>query len=297
MQKDPKNGSFSQRMPRIAGLLLFFFSLAAAARTGAEDSFGPNLWDPNHRIEKPDLTTIRSLNFLTTDDYPPFHFALSNELNSLGGFDIDLARAICQELKLIEPKLTCTIQARKWEILTDTLEADPADVLLAAIPINAQTRAKFAFTTPYYKTPARFVTRLSTPLADVTPEGLAGKKIGVLEKTAHRAYLEQFFPQAALTAFPTKDATREALQHGEIDALFDDGISLALWLNGTEARNCCAFAGGPFLDSRFFNEGVGLAIKKDNLNLRQALDYALARLAAKGMIDELYLKYFPIGFY
>lgn len=301
-QQKANHRNLLPKLRKTIGLLFYLLAAAflvpsAKAQGTSDKSFSPNLWDPNHRFEPPDLTAVRSLNFLTTDDYPPFHFAISNEPTPIAGFDIDLARAICRELKHIESKLICTIQVRKWEILTDTLDTDPADVLLAAIPINAQTRAKFAFTAPYYKTPARFVTRIEAPFETITPEGLAGKKIGVLDQTAHKAYLERSFPAAILSGYATREALREALKKGEIDALFDDGISLALWLNSPETENCCAFAGGPYLDSHFFNEGVGLAVKKDNLNLRYALDYALATLAAKGMIDELYLKYFPIGFY
>ena len=55
------------------------------------------------------------------------------------------------------------------------------------------------------------------------------------------------------------------------------------------------FRGGPFIDPRFFGEGVGIAVKTGNVALRRALDYALARLARHGIYGELYLKYFPIG--
>ncbi len=48
---------------------------------------------------------------------------------------------------------------------------------------------------------------------------------------------------------------------GDVDLLFGDGISLAFWLNGTDSQNCCAFRGGPFIDSRYFGEGVGIAVK------------------------------------
>jgi polar amino acid transport system substrate-binding protein len=50
------------------------------------------------------------------------------------------------------------------------------------------------------------------------------------------------------------------------------------------------------LESRFFGEGVGIALRKDDVRLRRALDWALARLAARGVYGELYLKNFPIGF-
>ncbi len=80
-----------------------------------------------------------------------------------------------------------------------------------------------------------------------------------------------------------------------MNALFGDAVALSVWLNGADAGGCCAFKDGPFVDSRFFGEGVGVAVKKGNTPLRRALDYALARLAQRGVYAELYFKYFPIG--
>ena len=57
------------------------------------------------------------------------------------------------------------------------------------------------------------------------------------------------------------------------------------------------FKGGPFTESRFFGEGVGIAVRKDDDNLRKAMEWALARIARNGKFAEIYLKYFPIGFY
>jgi polar amino acid transport system substrate-binding protein len=277
-----------------AALLLclapFALSPAVAFAQTADDVFVPSFWDPHHRIEKPDLGALRSLRFLTEDDYPPFHFALPD--GSLTGFDVDLARAICEELKI-----TCTIQERRFETLIDALENDLGDALIASVRIDGRTKSRLDFTAPYYTTPARFVALKTRPLKGATPEALKGKTIGVGKASAHEAFLKRFFPDSQIKSFETQQELREALKNQEIDALFGDGISLSLWLNGTDAMDCCALQGGPFTDRNYFGDGVGIAVKKGNTQLRQALDYALARLASRGTYTELYLKYFPIGFY
>lgn len=260
-----------------------------AAIAQAPPVFVPSFWDPQKRLEKPDLGGQHSIRFLTEEDYPPFHFALPD--GSLAGFDIDLARAICDELKV-----ACTIQQRRFDLLTDALNSEQGDALIASLRISSETRKKFDFTTPYYATPARFVTRSDSKI-EPTPEALAGKKIGVVEKSAHEAYLTAFFPAVKRAAYPSRAAMRDALRNGEIDAFFDDGILSQFWLLAAEAQNCCAFRGGPFTESRYFGEGVGIAVKKGNNNLRRALDYALAVLARNGTYTDLYLKYFPLGFY
>lgn len=252
--------------------------------------FVPSFWDPHNRPAKPDLGSLHSLRFLTEDDYPPFHFALPD--GTLSGFDTDLARAICEELKL-----TCTIQARRYDTLIDALNDDQGDVLMAAIRIDPKSRALLEFTAPYYTTPARFAALTSIAAEPATPESLRGKTVGVEAKSAHEAYLQSYFPDTLRKTYESQTLLREALVKGEIDTLFADGISLSLWLDGPVGRSCCAFRGGPFLETKFFGEGVGIAVKKGNTQLRQILDYALATLAARGIYTNLYLKYFPLGFY
>ena len=100
-----------------------------------------------------------------------------------------------------------------------------------------------------------------------------------------------------LKTYPDQQALRAALRSGEVATMFGDGIAMALWLNGTDAQECCAFLGGPFTESRFFGNGVSIAVARGNIALRQTLDYELAQLVRSGTFADLYLKYFPIGFY
>jgi polar amino acid transport system substrate-binding protein len=274
------------------GLAMLFalLSLAPHPLLAGGGVFVPGFWDLRHRVAKPDLSGLHSLRFLTEDDYPPFHFALPD--GTLSGFDVDLARAICEELKI-----TCTIQARRFDTLIDALNDDQGDALIAAIRIDPRTAARLEFSGPYYTTPARFAALTAMLAVTATPESLRGKTVGVEAKSAHEAYLETFFPDTIRRPYESQKLLREALVKGEIDTIFGDGISLSLWLGGPEGRSCCGFRGGPFIDAKFFGEGVGIAVKKGNFQLRQTLDYALAELAARGTYTNLYLKYFPLGFY
>jgi polar amino acid transport system substrate-binding protein len=277
------------RLLQLSFLMLALVVPQALLAGSGNGVFIPNFFDPHHRLEKPDMGAITSIRFVTEDDYPPFHFALSD--GSLAGFDVDLARAICEALKV-----ACTIQVRRFDLLAPALDANEADALLASLRIDAQSQQKFDFSAPYYATPARFVAAAKSDLV-ATPEGLADRRVGVIAKTAHEAYLMAFFPKVAQQSFPNRTALRDALRKGEIDAFFDDAISSSFWLAGTDSHGCCAFRGGPYTESRFFGEGVGMAVKKGNQRLRQALDYALALLSSNGIYADLYLKYFPVGFY
>ena len=113
--------------------------------------------------------------------------------------------------------------------------------------------------------------------------------------TAHEAYLKNLFTEAEVHSYPTPAAARDALKKGEVDLLFGDGISLSFWLNGSDSAGCCEFRGGPYLESRYFGEGVGIAVRKGNNLLRRAFNWALFRLWENGRFTDLWLRYFPIS--
>src|SRR5215204_642530 len=58
----------------VLSLLGWVAGLAAAAPVVAQDVAIPNLWDPRARQERPDLSGLRTVRFLTDDDFPPLHF-------------------------------------------------------------------------------------------------------------------------------------------------------------------------------------------------------------------------------
>jgi polar amino acid transport system substrate-binding protein len=248
----------------------------------------PGFWDPKRRPERPDMSRLSQIRFMTEVDYPPFNYAGPD--GHPIGFNVDLARLICEELKV-----TCTIQMRRFDTLVPSLNENRGEAVIASIAANSETRKVMDFTDPYYRVPARFVALKAVATPILKPEQLEGKKIGVVGGSAHEAYLKALFTEAQAVAYLTADATRDALRRGEVDYVFGDGIALSFWINGTDSEGCCAFAGGPFFESRYFGEGVGIAVKKGNETVRQALNYALFRLWEKGRFTDLWLRYFPVS--
>jgi polar amino acid transport system substrate-binding protein len=247
----------------------------------------PGFWDPRRRPERPDLSRLNVIRFLTETDYPPFNFAGPD--GNPQGFNVDLARLMCEELKI-----GCTVQMRRFETLVAALGENRGDAVIASLAATPEARAKVDFTDPYYRTPARFVARRDS-LEDPLPEKLEGRKVGVVVGTAHEAYLRALFTEVEVRTYPNADITRLALRRGDVDLLFGDSISLAFWLNGTDSENCCVFRGGPYLDSRYFGEGVGVAVRRGNDPVRLALNYALFRVWEQGRFTDLWLRYFPIN--
>jgi polar amino acid transport system substrate-binding protein len=267
---------------------LKFGAAVAQQAPGEQGVWVPGFWDPRRRPERPDLTRVSVLRFLTETDYPPFNFAGPD--GNPQGFNVDLARGLCEELKI-----GCTIQMRRFDTLLASLNDNRGDAVIASIAVTPEARMKVDFTEPYYRTPARFVARRDSPIDDPIPEKLEGRKVAVVAGTAHEAYLKALFTEVELRAYPSAEIARQALRQGDVDLLFGDAISLAFWLNGTESENCCAFRGGPYLDSRFFGEGVAIAVKKGNTTVRSALNWALFRSWDQGRFADLWLRYFPIS--
>ncbi len=282
-------------MVRVAAALLF---LAASVSAGAQAlAFNapealrvPGFWDPAHRQEKPDLSSRGTVRFLTEAQSPPFSFIGADGLPT--GFHVDLARAVCAELEI-----ACTIQALRWDLLIDGIEARRGDAIIGGIAIDPATHARFDFSQRYLTRPARFVTRRSADVGTAVPEEMAGRKVAVVRGTAHEAYLRDFFLDADVTPFDDAPAARAALKGGEVDALFDDGLNLSLWLNGAASERCCVFRGGPYTESRYFGEGLAIAVAPGDDRLRRAFDYALGRVQQNGVYEEIYLRYFPVSFY
>lgn len=279
----------------IAALLVLFAALAripfgievAHAQVASPGLPIPGFWDPRRRPERPDLR-LTLIRFESEVDYPPFNYAGAD--GNPAGFNVDLARLICEELKV-----ECTMQMRRFDTLIDALNENKADAAIASIAVSPESRRRVDFSDPYYRPVARFVARRDGMTDAVMPERVEGKKIAVVGGSAHEAYLRALFTEAQLRAYRTADEARTALQRGEVDLLFGDGFSLAFWLNGTDANNCCVFVGGPFVESRYFGEGIGVAVKRGNDVLRQAINWALFRLWEKGKFADLWLKYFPVN--
>jgi len=249
---------------------------AATAQNAADKS------EPDDR-EPPKRVAIR---FVTESDFPPFNYF--DEENVLTGFNVDIARAVCLELGA-----ACDIRVRPWADLLTALKKGEADAVIASHTASPSLLKQVDFSAPYYFTPGRFVARRGLAALDVTPEGLEGQRIAVAKRTAHEAYLRTFFRDSSIRTYETPELARDALVVGQVDLLFDDGVSLAFWLNGTASKACCEFKGGPFAEPKFFGDGVGIAVARGDTQLKAMIDTALERVRQSGRYEELLLRYFP----
>src|SRR5205809_4828564 len=161
----------------------------------------PGFWDPRRRPDRPDMSRLTVIRFLTETDYPPFNFTGAD--GNPAGFNVDLARQLCEEINV-----SCTIQMRRFETLLDAVASNRGDAIIASLAVTPPLRAKVDFTDPYYRAPARFVSRRDAVMPEIRPGYLEGKKVGVIAGTSHEAYLKALFTDAEIRSFADADAMR-----------------------------------------------------------------------------------------
>ncbi|RFC65494.1 amino acid ABC transporter [Fulvimarina endophytica] len=269
----------------LAGLV----GAAAPGQARAQDGELPNFIDQRQRSTQPKLPDLQRLRFLTATDYPPFNFL--DDRGRLVGFNVDLTRAICEELNILP---ICQVEALAFGELADTLRGGGGEAIIAGLAVNPQTRNEFAFTQSYLRFPARFVTRKDRMIEAPAAENLQGKTVGLLQGSAQAAMFDAFFPGAASRRFEDRSQALEAVKSGEVDAYFGDGVSLSFWLESEPAEGCCAFSDGPFLSDQYLGEGLAIAVPADDRELARVLDYALVQVVESGKFSELLLRYFPV---
>jgi polar amino acid transport system substrate-binding protein len=261
------------------GVALMAFALAVGGGAPVAIAQEPQAAE----AQQPRRVVVR---FLTEGDFPPFNYL--DEDGVLNGFNVDLARALCNEIGA-----ACDIRVRPWDELLLALKRGEADAVIAGHAVTPEALREVEFTDRYFHTPGRFAAKSETEKAEIVPDDLYGRSIAVARGTPHEAYLKTFFRDSRVLVFETQELAREALLQGKTDYVFDDGIGLAFWINGTLSRRCCELRGGPFFEPKFFGDGLGIAVPRSDPQIKALLNVALHKVRASGRFDELVSRYFP----
>jgi len=273
-------------------MLLVLAAIHVATGMAAAEPAIPLFWDTKERLVKPDLAPIPRVRFLTTIDFPPFNFIDAN--GRLTGFHVDLTRAICAELEIMEK---CQIQALPWAELKPALAARDGEAIVAGLAVTEEARREYAFSRSYLQFPARFIMPKDKAVTEPVFSKLRGERIGVIAGSAHEKMLRAYFPDAKPVTYSKQEWLLGDLKTGKLAAVFSDGMRLGFWLAGSDSAGCCRYAGGPYLSPEFLGSGLAIAVEPENAVLATAFDYALQQISAKGIFAELYLRYFPVSFY
>ncbi|MEM8570870.1 MAG: transporter substrate-binding domain-containing protein [Pseudomonadota bacterium] len=221
--------------------------------------------------------------------YPPF--SVTAEDGSIQGFDIDIANALCDEMGV-----SCEMVKVDWDGIIPALLEQKCDAIVASMSITPDRAQVIDFTNKYYNTPARLVAEEGTDLVD-SPEGLAGKRIGVQRGSIHHGYVESAFPESSAIYYNTQDEAHLDLIAGRVDAVMADAVVLDLGFLQTPDGEGFAFFGEPHYDPEHHGEGVGIGVRKQDGELRENLNAAIAAIRANGAYEAIGAKYFDFDIY
>ena len=225
----------------------------------------------------------------TEGAYPPFNNLESD--GSLTGFDIDIAKALCTEMKV-----ECTFVTQDWDGIIPALQAKKFDAIVASMSITPERKKKVDFTDKYYNTPPAIAVPKDSTITGANEEALAGKVLGAQGSTTHSNYAEAHMKKSALKLYPTADEYKLDLANGRIDAAIDDVVVLSEWLKTPDGA-CCKLLGTLPIDPVINGEGAGIAIRKGDDALREKFNAAIKAIRANGKYQEINEKYFPFDVY
>ncbi|MBN9053025.1 ABC transporter substrate-binding protein [Shinella sp. PSBB067] len=224
----------------------------------------------------------------TEGAYPPFNNLESD--GTLTGFDVDIAKALCEEMKA-----ECTFVTQDWDGIIPALIAKKFDAIVASMSITAERKKQVDFSKKYYNTPPAIVVPKDSDIKEATPEALAGKTLGAQGSTTHSNYAEAHMKDAEVKLYPTADEYKLDIANGRIDAVIDDVVVLSEWLK-TDDGACCKLLGTLPIDPVINGEGAGIAVRKGD-PLADKFTAAIAAIRKSGKYQEINAKYFPFDVY
>jgi arginine/ornithine transport system substrate-binding protein len=222
--------------------------------------------------------------------YKPFTYKTPD--GKLTGFDVDIANALCDEMKA-----KCTFVESSWEGIIPGLRANKFDAICSSMSITDDRKKAVDFTDKYYNTPNIIIAKVGS--IDGSTASLKGKRVGVLKASIQESYAKGVLAPAGATVV-SYDSTQQSyldLKSGRLDAVTTDKYEGRGGFLDTPEGKGFAAVGPELTDPKWFGTGVGIAIRKSDTDLRDRFNVALKTIRANGTYDKLAKKYFDFDVY
>lgn len=223
----------------------------------------------------------------TEGAYPPFNSLTAD--GKLVGFDVDIANALCAQMKA-----DCELVTQDWDGMIPALQAGKFDAIVASMSITDERKKQVAFTDRYYTTPLAVVAMKDMDLSSTEPAALAGKTIGAQGSTTQSIYAQDNYTPAGadVRQYPTQEEAVQDMLNGRLDAIISDKFVLVDWMKN-DAKDCCKLVG----DVAGTETETGIAVRLDDDALREKLNAAIAAIVADGTYKTIQAKYFDFDIY
>jgi polar amino acid transport system substrate-binding protein len=223
------------------------------------------------------LITPGQLRVASLGDAKPYTFTGAD--GQFTGFDVELFRDVARRMGVTNVVFT----GQDFSAILPAVANGQFDTGVAAIGITDARKKTVDFSTGYL---AGYLTVITTRNSGISSaDGLAGRRLGVVQGSLQEAYAVKHFSKTDLVRFPDNNAAVSALNRGSVDAHF---------LDYEAAKSYVAqFGLISAADIPSFDAPAGFAIRKGNAALKGALDKALVAAMEDGTWKTLYEKWFP----
>ena len=227
----------------------------------------------------------------TDPTYAPFES--KNSQGELVGFDIDLAKELCKRINT-----QCTFVENPLDALIPSLKAKKIDAIMSSLSITEKRQQEIAFTDKLYAADSRLVVAKNSDIQP-TVESLKGKRVGVLQGTTQeKKSNEHWAPKGIeIVSYQGQDNIYSDLTAGRIDAAFQDEVAASEGFLKQPVGKDYKFGGPSVKDEKLFGVGTGMGLRKEDNELREALNKAFAEMRADGTYEKLAKKYFDFDVY
>lgn len=223
--------------------------------------------------------------------YPPF--ASKAPDGSIVGFDYDIGNALCAEMKV-----KCVWVEQEFDGLIPALKVRKIDAILSSMSITDDRKKSVDFTNKYYSSPARLVMKDGVALDD-SLSALKGKNIGVQRGSIHERFANEVLKDKGVEVKPysSQNEIYLDLAAGRLDGTLADATLLQDGFLKTDSGKGFAFAGPAFTDVKYFGDGMGIAVRKNDKADLDRLNAAIAAIRANGTYKQIQDKYFDFDIY
>lgn len=211
----------------------------------------------------------------TNATFPPYEYY---EGDKIVGIDAEIAEALAE-------KLGMEIEIRDMDFngILGAIESGVVDIGLAGMTVNGERLKQVNFSAPYAKGIQVVIVKEGSDIKNIGD--LEGKKIGVQEATTGDSYATDDFGEENIKRYTNGAAAVQALQNGIVDAVIIDNEPAKAFVKENKGLN--------ILETTYTDEDYAIAVAKDNTELLDKIDTALAELKEEGKIDEIVNKYIP----
>lgn len=212
----------------------------------------------------------------TNAAFPPYEYVDDN--GNIVGIDAEIAAAIAEKLGM---KLE--IKDMEFDSLITACAGGSIDVVLAGMTVNDERKESVNFSDSYATGVQVIIVKEGSEIATV--DDLDGKIIGVQSGTTGDIYCTDDYGQDYVKQYNNGALAVEALKNDQVDCVIID--------NEPAKNFVAANEGLKILDTEYVTEDYAIAVAKENTELLEKINKAMAELKADGTIDKIINKYIP----